>query len=546
MVSAAIVFFWAIGVGQTVAKDPPASIAGRVTVSGQGAPDIVVIASSADIYDKKVLGRATTDQDGNYRITGLPSGRLTIGPAARAYVKTSTNLPTGQGGQSLNISAGEAITDINFALVRGGVITGRITDADGSPLIRESVNVMPVNPQVSGTVTAIFSGSRNSTDDRGIYRIYGLAPGSYKVSVGQAKPESPSGIYRGGSPYVQTFYPGVAEEAKAMVIELKAGSEVKDVDIRTTKGARGFSVSGRVVDATTNQPAANIYVGYSPVDDANPGMGSMSFSPAATDANGKFTIEGLQPGRYIASSIAVGLENNSYSEPAKFEITDGDVSGVEIKLSRGATITGVAVIENNQDLAMAAILQTVSLYAFGDRKTAGFSFARTAIKSDGGFKFTGLGPGKIRITMMGFPAPPKGLKLSRVEVAGVEQRNGVEVTGGAEINDVRLVFVYGSGSLRGTIKVAGGTLEGITVIVMLNATPADTTSFRQGIEVDSRGRFVAEDVPPGTYDLTLNATKNQRDLPAITPIKRTVTITNGAATEINLEVDLSARKEGFH
>jgi hypothetical protein len=303
-------------------------------------------------------------------------------------------------------------------------------------------------------------------------------------------------------------------------------------------------VTGRVVD-TSNQPAANVYVGYSVVvDDSKPNIGSMAFSPVATDINGKFTIEGLQPGHYIAYTFGISADNTSYSEGAKFDVMDGDVTGVEIKLTRGASLIGVAVIENNQDPALAAILQSVSLYAFGERKTAGApSFARSPIKADGSFKFSGLAPGKIRISMMGYPSPPKGLTLTRVEVGGVEQRGGIDVTAGAEINDVRLVFSYGGGSIRGSINISGGIPEGVTFMVMLNREGSEEASGQRTIEVDSRGHFAAEDISAGTYELTLLAQSGSRGLPEYTPVKQMVTITKGNETQVTFNVDLD-RKSG--
>lgn len=531
--------------GQNVAGDFTASISGRVTIADKPAAGIRVIASVSNSFDKRIVGKATTDQDGNYRITGLAAGRFTVAPVARAFVRSLRTGDPNHSSRPMNVSAGEEITNIDFKLLRGGVITGRITDADGSPIIGEAVSILPIKTQETEShTTTILSNKAHTTDDRGIYRIYGLFPGTYKVSVGQARPERTSPLYRGGSQYVQTFYPGVSEDSKATLIEIKEGAEVKDTDIRTIKGARGFAVSGRVVDGTSNQPAANVYVGYSVVQDAQQGIGSMSFSPVATDVNGKFTIEGLQPGHYIAFTIGISPDNSSYSEGTKFEVMDGDVSGVEIKLSRGATITGVAVIENSQDPAVAAVLHQVSLYAAGEHKTAGSpSFARSTIKPDGSFKFTGLAPGKVRIVMTGFPAPPKALILSRIEVGGIEQRGGVDVTAGAEINDVRLVFTYGGGTIRGTINISGGTPEGTVFMVMLGIEGSEESSTKRTIEVDSRGHFFAEDLPPGTYQLTVYAQLGNRGVPGFTPVKQMVTITRGNETQVTVNVDLD-RKPG--
>ncbi|MEK6282449.1 MAG: carboxypeptidase-like regulatory domain-containing protein [Acidobacteriota bacterium] len=410
---------------QTVAKDPPASISGRITIGGKGAADISVVATATttNIFDTRASAKAATDDEGNYRITGLPPGRFTVLPVAKAYAIAATGVGRVQQPRSINVLAGDEITKVDFALVRGGVITGRITDADGSPIIGEHVTILPSGTQYAAYIVTNLDGLKNRSDDRGIYRSYGLAPGTYKVSVGQPKPQSAANaMFRSGSQYVQTFYPGVLDESKATLIEIKEGSEAKDIDISAGKGARGFSVSGRVVDSTSGQPAANIYVGYSVIEDPNQAIGGgMSFSSSVTDVNGKFTLEGLQPGQYAAFTMGIGTDNTSYSETTKFEVIDGDVSGVEIKLGRGATINGIAVVENSHDPAAVAILPTVNLYAFAERKPGSApSFARARINADHSFKFSGLAPGKIRIAVQEYPTPPKGLNLLRVELNGIE------------------------------------------------------------------------------------------------------------------------------
>jgi protocatechuate 3,4-dioxygenase beta subunit len=529
---------------QTNTKDTSASISGRITISGKAAADVIVRASIVTGHDSSGIAKATTDEEGNYRLTGLSPGRILVTPVAKAYAISSAGLARGQPGRTINLLAGEEITKIDFALIPGGVITGRITDADGSPIIGEPITLLPVGLQDTLILTS-FGGQRNHTDDRGIYRTYGLAPGKYKVSVGQPTSQGVSMMHR-GSRYVQTFYPGVQDESQAAVIEVKEGSEVKDVDIQARKGAQGFKASGRVVDSTTGQPVPNAYVGYGFIEDPKRGGGMVNYASSPTDANGKFSLEGLGTGQYTAFTLGVGAENTSYSEPTTFEIIDADVSGVEVKVSKGATISGIAVVENNADPAVAAVLSTINLHAYAERKPGSApSFAQAKINADGSFKFSGLAPGKIRVVVQEYPTPPKGLSFLRVEVNGVDQRDGIEVTAGAEIRDVRLVFSHGSGSLRGTVKVAGGTLpDGAMFWAQLSGKPDGVRTVRRHIEIDSRGRFISENIPPGTYELTLNGAVNQQQSPGFSPVKQTITITHGVETEITLEVNLTGRKEG--
>ena len=51
--------------------------------------------------------------------------------------------PGDPGGKTLIITAGETVEGIDFTLARGGVITGRVIDSEGGPLIEEPITLLP-------------------------------------------------------------------------------------------------------------------------------------------------------------------------------------------------------------------------------------------------------------------------------------------------------------------------------------------------------------------------------------------------------------------
>jgi len=533
---------------QTPAKEATASIAGHVTIRGKAAPGITMVATLRNsFFDNKTVAKTTTDEDGNYKLTGLTAGQFTILPLARAYVVDSGTAYK-EASQSVNVAEGEAISKIDFVLVRGGVVTGRITDAEGHPLIGERVSIVLKDSSPDPNPQFAFGSNRYQTDDRGIYRIYGLGPGSYRVSVGQASSAGAASVMGlGGSQYVKTFYPGVEDESRATIIEIKEGTEIANVDITVNKPGKGFSVSGRVIDADSGAPAASVYLGHSMVDESNQQVGGMNFSGTQTDANGKFRLEGLRPGRYAIYTLpGATQENSTYSEQVTFEVADSDVSGIEIKLRRGATINGVAVIEGNSDPAAAALLQSVSLYAYVEQKSSSPSYAQSRIAADGSFRMSGLAPGKARLGIQGFPTPPKGLSLVRTEVDGLDQKDGLEIAAGAQINGLRLVFAYGTGSIRGEVKIEGGSLpEGISLRVILRSAANESRRFNRGAELDSRLHFILENIPPGSYEVVVTGAPQPpgvKPTPPVEYLKQPVTIANGTETRLNLVVDLTAKQ----
>ena len=101
--------------------------------------------------------RATTDQDGFYRIANVPPGNYEVSPAAPAFVPADIKQPRGK---TVLVGEDENVENINFALVRGGVITGRVTDADGRPVIQQQVNIFRAEAFETAAAGTTASGFR--------------------------------------------------------------------------------------------------------------------------------------------------------------------------------------------------------------------------------------------------------------------------------------------------------------------------------------------------------------------------------------------------
>jgi len=527
---------------QTPANNNSASIAGRVTIAGKGVPDVTVVATSATAFDGRAIGQAKTDLEGNYKIEGLPAGTFRLSPVTQAYALASAQGAPQMRGQTINVGDGEAVDGVDFKLVRGGVITGRITDVDGNPVIGEQIGVHGSNER---NETWFFESARNRTDDRGIYRIFGLAAGEYRVSVGQDNQSTiNSTMARSGSLYIKTYYPGTTSQTEAKVLELKEGAELSNVDFIVGRLSDGFAISGRVVDST-GQPVPMVTVGYARIETGRQGSGGMNYI-AQTDADGRFRAEGIQPGKYAVFTLGGPTQSRTlYSELSKFEVVDADVTGIVITLRQGATISGVALIENNSDPGLIAGLQTIQLFAHSENPQRSFapSAAVTQIKPDGTFSLSGLIPGKVRIGMQHYPSPPKGFQLVRVELEGVP-RDYIEVNVGDEIQGVRLVFNHGAGSLRGRLKIEGGNLgEGSRLYVALVQPGQAIHTFRQHIEVDARGHFFADNLSPGTYELKVSGRLASGDSSRIPTVTRSVTIANDVVTDVTIVLNLTPETE---
>ncbi|HWS87057.1 MAG TPA: carboxypeptidase-like regulatory domain-containing protein [Pyrinomonadaceae bacterium] len=523
-----------------------AIITGRVTIGGKSAPGITVSLYPSEFRpDRSAITRVATDAEGNYELTGVPAGRYHVLAIAPAYVGQTENMFGGTA-KSINVTEGETVEKIDIPLVRGGVITGRVRDADGSPVIGERVQLNPVDKQ--GGARGFFNENpfMYETDDRGVYRLYGVRPGKYTVSVGESLEEGNVKFGLGGRGYYsRTYHPDAADASKAAVLEIGEGTEVTNADITVGRKSRSFVATGRVVDES-GKPVAGAQMGYGAVVSDGNDMNSMGWG-SLSDSEGRFRMDGLLPGHYAAFVWTEG-HTEGYSEAVKFDVADGDVSGLEVVFRRGASLSGVAVIEGTTD---PKVLARVSQLSIGvGVQAAGLAapnFGSFKLAADGSFRVTGLRHGKARVYLASYPPPPN-IILSRLERDGVPVQD-IELAPGAQVSGVRVVFEYGTGVVRGQVAIANGPLPDGTRLGVNARRRGDHPGFgymSRGVEVDARGRFVLEGLPAGEYEVSLemyfNVPPPPRAFPP--PVRQTVSVANGVTADVNFTMDLNAKRTG--
>ncbi|HEX8719739.1 MAG TPA: carboxypeptidase-like regulatory domain-containing protein, partial [Pyrinomonadaceae bacterium] len=444
------------------AQKESCSVSGRVRESERGVPGVAVGVFSADPAQRlRVVARAKTDAEGRYALANLAPGRYQVLPYAPAYVVH------GQGdgfpqGRPLRLQPGEEVKDLDFRVERGAVITGRVTDGDGNPVVAEPVTVEPIlAPGSEPPPRFNFDMRDQMTADRGVYRVYGLPAGRYRVSVGSGGDEGAIAVsFQRRKIFRRTYHPDVTEAAQARVVELGAGDEAEGVDVKLGRPLKTYRASGVFVDAETGRPVPNVTFGYGSVNPAGQRVNSFS-TGQATNARGEFQTEGLAPGRYVVFNEPGAEATEFYAEPTPFEVADSDVGGLVVKLKRGASVSGVVQIEGLSDRAAAArMLQQVRIYGFVE--TRNDSVPMNALRApapapDGSFRVGGLRAGRLRMSFnMGDQT--KGLSLSRIELNGANVASGIELKEGEQLTGVRIVLAYGSGVVTGQAGFEGGAL----------------------------------------------------------------------------------------
>lgn len=547
---------------QTPPKEGTATVAGVVTLKGEPARGAMVALQppGGDVrFELKNVLRMKTDDAGRFRFEKVKAGRYVLGAIAPGYVAPGETR-YGPQGKAINIAEGENADSIEIALQFGGVITGRVADSQGNPVVGESVSLSRLNAQ--GKPENLFLGQNGgmyATDDRGIYRLYGLPAGRYILSAGFAYASNSLTMTSRRVFYPKTYHPDVTSETQAKIVEVTEGAETTGVDITIGGLKKNFDVTGRVTYAETGKPAADIEVHYGSFDPQGKRIGAWGSFNEKTNAQGEFRFQNVLPGKYgaFAGTWSVAEKEGVYSEPAPFEVADSDISSVEIKLKRGGSISGLAVIEGVGDPAILAKLTQLQLaLSVISQEPVGPNQGHTAkIAAGGSFRFNGVQAGKARIFIihdsMSPSSPSRSFSVLRVERSGALQNDGIEVGTGEPITGVRVVLGYGNGVVRGQLKIIGGQLPDS---VRLNARAQridSTNAVGNGGQLDPRGQFRIESMPPGEYELSLRSYFATPEEPPgyaeltekLKTVKQRITISGEAEAQVMLTLDLT-RKEG--
>jgi Carboxypeptidase regulatory-like domain len=489
-------------------------ITGRVvTGDGQPASEATVIAYAIGSSEAKGLD-AECDDDGNFKLTELKPGSYIIFAFLPGYISLNDTSEIHRIGENVTLT-----------LAPGGVITGRVTDADGEPMEGARVDLRMARG-AEGRISAIprYSEGLGSTDDRGVYRIYGLLPGKYLVRVMDTlTPEYHSSGFRRGAP---TYYPST-NRAAAAEITVRAGEEVTGIDI-SYLGQWEHSISGLIsgeVDSESTLSMVNVFLR----DEAS---GEVLGSTGA-DRSRNFSLYGVTDGTYeiVAQGLELQSSDTAISAPRRVTVKGSDITGVNLKLLKPASISGRLAIEapksggacgRPEKFSVEEIaLQIVKTDARDRMKDNPLSSDRdkeghfTAPDEKGQFAQKNLEEGVYRI-IPGLPDYNWRLRSVTRTSKGAPRkvsnivRDGISLTAGENLTGVEMIVGTDAVMLRGRIGAANVTQarEGAFAsprwrvhIIPAEETAAEDLLRYAETTTRSDGSFEMKHLAPGKYFL---------------------------------------------
>ncbi len=486
-------------------------IIGRV-ISEDGQPLAGVSIRVTSARSGSTLARPLlTNEEGYFRLTELAPASYSLSASLPAYVTASV---TGVAGESGPFHDGDSVT---IRMAKGGVITGRVVSATGEPIPGLSVKAVRLRDQ-DGKPVGNFNYSRR-TDDRGVYRIFGLDAGVYVVHT-DGPNAGWSWMPDDQADDAPTYHPSSSRDT-ATELTLQHGIELAGVDIRY-RGDRGRRVSGKLFDASGGGGA------YVYLQQASTGEILIAdwrvLNINSREQGVGFELRGVADGEYdLVAERLRGDDDGAASSARRIVVRGADISGIELRLQPFASVSGkmslVGIKSDGKEAAEVCPGDRTAVFEEGTlniqpesaaKPGTNSATARSATPSEqGDFRVRHINAGRYRFDLK---LPSEAWYTKAIsQLNSQTKRNvdlgaaGLAVKSGEKIKDVTITIASGAAGLKGRVKAPEG--QKLPANLRIHLIPAEKTSS-PGIEdvlryfevvASDDGAFAFNHIAPGKY-----------------------------------------------
>ncbi|MEO8592138.1 MAG: carboxypeptidase regulatory-like domain-containing protein [Candidatus Solibacter sp.] len=475
-----------------------AAISGVVTNSVSGEPvrragvtlrRITISRTSGTI---QAAQGAYTDAAGRFSLTGIAAGEYRLSAERSGFLTQGYGTKaTGGSGALLTIEAGQKLNDVALRLTPHSVITGRIVDEDGEPVVSASVQIL--RQQYVNGKKQLTGANASNTNDLGEYRVFGLKPGRYYIGVlGRGNPL----IQDADDDYVMTYFPRTTDSSAASPVEVTPGGQARNIDV-TLRRVRTVAVRGRITVEVQPAPGSEAPLRLSVMLMPSSGSFTGGNARSATVApQGTFDIRGVTPGAYTLTAIASG-GTRAVSARLPVQVSSGNVEGLAVTIRGGVPLTGRVKIEGDapadlKHIGIGLPAEETGLIQYGP-------LPAPKMMEDGSFRAEDVGSERYRVVVTGLPEGcyVKSIRSGEVDVL----QNGLEVAGVPPapvevLLSSRAAQVTGVALDAKTQKPVPGA---IVVLVPQDKTRTARADYYKNVTTDSAGRFAFKDLTPGEY-----------------------------------------------
>lgn len=449
---------------------------------------------------------ADVDDEGHFLLRNIPKGQYSLSATRDGFLGSAQPLTGGlRMPASFRLEAGQKISDLSFRLRPWAVMSGKVRYADGDFGVGVRVQMYRAD-HIRGR--SIYSLAATTTaNDRGEYRIYGLAPGAYLVAASNEAPvssnfrEQPATDAQGrelpAMGYMTTFYPNTELMSQAVAVRLNYGQELAGIDL-FLRLARKLVLRGHVIDGVTGTRLSSANITLHRVDAT--GNGTMPTNSVVNfDKDGDFEIPAVSPGSYAVFVRAASDSGGSLlTGHTLLVVGSEDVSDLDLIATPAATWTGRIVTEGLGVFAPATpprvTLEPRTMNAQACNATP------APVKDSGGFEFD-CTVERDEIYDVYADNLPGDFYLSAVRVGGADVKTiGLPGNVASGVPFEVVVDAQG-GRVSGAVAGADGVLWGGATLMLIPDPAQRRLQDYRFVSADANGRFLFHGVAPGGYTL---------------------------------------------
>jgi protocatechuate 3,4-dioxygenase beta subunit len=428
----------------------------------------------------------TSGADGSFIFEDVEPNTYRLFVQRAGYLEFIFSQPDGS--VAVEMAAGQQ-RSIEVKMTAQSFISGKITDEDGEPFPGARASVLRITRVNGKQQLAPLSPVPAGPD--GSFSIGNLTAGRYYLTASdppgltQTTQREVSTGKRGSERYVTTYYPSALDASGATVIEVPAGGELRNMDIRLQR-ARVFHIYGRTVDASGAKiPSATLNLLYPGIRDV------MGNAHRAIANDGAFEFNQLLPGTYVIQ--ASGPRNLKGHQTVT--ISDQNIEDLVLTIAPGADIPLSIRIEGADKQEEAKIRNQLGRFTLTSSDSVNDN-AMAQSNSDGTFVYHNIGAGTYSVGIGG----PEGTYVKSIRFDDQDvTRSLLDTTAGAGALEV--VFSAHAAEVTGTIADTDSSpMPGVAVTLWTPGLPtAGTIDQARSTASDAMGKFHFGNLRPGEY-----------------------------------------------
>jgi hypothetical protein len=456
-----------------------------------------------------------TDSGGKFVVRDLAAGSYRVYAEREGFLRGEHGSRfSGSAGTPVSVVDAQVAAPLVITLTPTGAIAGRVTDGSRAvPLV-----------WVRALKVEFFDGRRSfgisawtQTDDRGEFRLFGLAPGMYYVSailpsnprldganlITPAIPTRANGNVRSTTapataenldPRVfdtlaapAVYHPGTTDVERAVAIEVRPGDSVAGLSLALVH-IEPRRIRGRVT-ASDASALASLRITITPILSATDAP-----IPSPVISDGTFEIARVPPGRYVLGAWSPAANTSRFFGTTIVDVSTADANDVTIAIDANVTVTGTLTLDGRAPVAADGAL-SVQLQS-ANPGTPGVGAQR--VQPDGTFTIPNIYPGRYRFRVLQAGRFP-WVKSARW---GSEDVVTAPMVIEGDPSGRTLAIDIGTKTAAMDVTVLDAQRRpapGVLVVAVPDAARRGRTANYKSASADAQGRARLADLAPGEY-----------------------------------------------